>query len=175
MEKQLTSRILVLVPCPFQGHITLMLQLGVILYSKGFDITVAHIDFNFPDPSNYPDFEFLEMSDGLCEQNISSHNFIAAISGFNVNGKSPLQESLARKMEKEDQNSKISCIIYDEYMYFSEEVANHLGLRSIILTTSSATNMLTHQAIPTLLKHDHIPIQCNNQTSQIFGIWSFAC
>ncbi|KAM1099547.1 hypothetical protein ACFX15_005883 [Malus domestica] len=89
-----------------------MLQLGAILHSKGFDITVAHTDFNFPDPSNYPDFDFLEMFDGLCEQNISSHNFIAAISGLNVNCKSPLQESLARKMEREDRNSKISCIIY---------------------------------------------------------------
>ncbi|TQE00881.1 hypothetical protein C1H46_013421 [Malus baccata] len=159
MEKQLTSRRLVLVPCPFQWHVTPMLQLGAILHSKGFNITITHTDFDFLDPSNYPNFDFLEMSDGLCEQNISSHNFIDAISGFDVNCKSPLQESLARKMEKEDRNSKISCIIYDEYMYFSKEVANHLGLRSIILTTSSAANMLTHQAIPRLLKHDHIPIQ----------------
>ncbi|KAM1341723.1 hypothetical protein ACFX13_006230 [Malus domestica] len=110
------------------------------------------------------------MSDGLCEQNISSHNFIDAISGFNVNCKSPLQGSLARKMEKEDRNSKISCIIYDEYMYFSEEVANHLGLRSIILTTSTAANMLTHQAIPRLLKHDHIPIQDSMMLELVPGL-----
>ncbi|CAN6692833.1 unnamed protein product [Malus baccata var. baccata] len=131
MEKQLTSRRLVLVPCP---------------------VSMA------------------QMSDGLCEQNISSHNFIYAISGFNVNCKSPLQESLARKMEKEDRNSKISCIIYDEYMYFSEEVANHLGLRSIILTTSTAANMLTHQAIPRLLKHDHIPIQDSMMLELVPGL-----
>ncbi|CAL8999095.1 unnamed protein product [Prunus brigantina] len=61
-------------------------------------------------------------------------------------------------MEKEDQHSKIACIIYDEYMYFSEEVANHLGFPSIILSTSSAANMLTYQAIPRLLKDGYIPI-----------------
>ncbi|BFG34031.1 hypothetical protein CerSpe_203050 [Prunus speciosa] len=61
-------------------------------------------------------------------------------------------------MEKEDQHSKIAYIIYDEYMYFSEGVANHLGLPSIILYTSSAANMMTYQAIPGLLKEGYIPI-----------------
>ncbi|CAB4282356.1 unnamed protein product [Prunus armeniaca] len=118
-----------------------MLQLGTILHSKGFYITVAHTQFNFPNPLNYPDFNFLEMYEGLHEKNVSSHNFIDVISGFNANCKAPLQESLARMMEKEDQHSKIACIIYDEYMYFSEEAANHLGFPSIILSTSSAANI----------------------------------
>ncbi|PQM32788.1 hypothetical protein Pyn_35493 [Prunus yedoensis var. nudiflora] len=61
-------------------------------------------------------------------------------------------------MEKEDQHSKIAYIIYDEYMYFSEGVANHLGLPSIILYTSSAANMMTYQTIPGLLKEGYIPI-----------------
>lgn len=51
---------------------------------QGFDITVALTVFNFPNPSDYPDFDFLKMSDGLCEQNASSYNFIDAISGFNA-------------------------------------------------------------------------------------------
>ncbi|VVA37851.1 PREDICTED: UDP-glycosyltransferase, partial [Prunus dulcis] len=37
-------------------------------------------------------------------------------------------------------------------------VANHLGLPSIILSTSSAANMLTYQEIPRLLKDGYIPI-----------------
>ncbi|XP_016650832.1 PREDICTED: UDP-glucose iridoid glucosyltransferase-like [Prunus mume] len=83
-----------------------MLQLGTILHSKGFYITIAHTQFNFPNPLNYPDFNFLEMYEGLHEQNVSSHNFIDVISGFNANCKAPLQESLAQMMEKEDQHMK---------------------------------------------------------------------
>ncbi|KAM1995786.1 hypothetical protein ACFX15_028803 [Malus domestica] len=81
------------------------------------------------------------MSDGLCEQNASSYNFIAAISGFN-----------------------------DEFMHFSKELANHLGLPSIILITSSAENMLTCQAIPRLLKHGYIPIQDSMMLELVPGL-----
>ncbi|ONH99067.1 hypothetical protein PRUPE_6G008700 [Prunus persica] len=121
MEKQHRCRRLVLVPCPFQGHMTPMLQLGTILHSRGFYITIAHTQFNFPNPLNFPDFNFLEIYEDV-------------ISGFNANCKAPLRESLARMMEKEDQHSKIACIIYDEYI--------------------SAANMLTYQEIPRLLKDD---------------------
>ncbi|KAE8039177.1 hypothetical protein FH972_011615 [Carpinus fangiana] len=63
MEKQAGKRCLprvVLVPCPFQGHINPMLQLG-ILHSNGFSITVAHTQYNSPDPSNHPNFSFIPL------------------------------------------------------------------------------------------------------------------
>lgn len=63
-------------------------------------------------------------------------------------------------MEKEDQDNKINaCIIYDEYMYFAEEVANHLGIPSIILSTSSAAKMQSYLAIPRLQNDGYIPFQ----------------
>ena len=136
-----------------------MLQLGTILHSKGFAITVAHTKFNSPDPSYYPDFNFLEMPDGLCDPNVSSKNIVSVISGFNINCKASLQEALTQMIGREEDHNKRIAIIYDEYMYFSEEVANHLQLPSIILTTSSAANMLTYQAIPRLLKDGYIPLQ----------------
>ncbi|KAM1803381.1 hypothetical protein ACFX12_029367 [Malus domestica] len=105
MEKQRMSQRLVLVPCTFQGHITPMLQL-VSKVSTSVSLTV----FNFLNPSDYPDFDFFRMSDGVIGSD-------------------------------------------------SEELANHIGLPSIILITSSAANTLTYQAIPRLLKHGYIPIQ----------------
>ncbi|KAB1220161.1 UDP-glycosyltransferase 76E9 [Morella rubra] len=48
MEKnrQRPRRLLVLLPCPFEGHINPMLQLGTILHSKGFSITIVQPQFN---------------------------------------------------------------------------------------------------------------------------------
>ncbi|RXI04293.1 hypothetical protein DVH24_038567 [Malus domestica] len=109
---------------------------------QGFDITVFLTMFNFLNPSDYSDFDFLRMSDGLCEQNAWSYNFIAL---------RPLQSLTAGVIGSD-----------------SEELANHIGLPSIILITSSVVNTLTYQAIPRLLKHGYIPIQRNNQTSQLF-------
>ncbi|KAM6578109.1 hypothetical protein CsatB_029946 [Cannabis sativa] len=158
MEAQRQNR-LILVPCPFQGHITPMLQLGTILHSKGFVITVAHTKFNSPNPSQYPDFNFLEIPDGLSDLNVSSKNFVSVLSDFNITCKIPLQEALTQMVKTDGHLKKINSIIYDEYMYFSNDVANHLQIPSIILSTSSAANMLTYQAIPRLVKDGYIPLK----------------
>ncbi|KAM3692038.1 hypothetical protein ACJW31_08G057600 [Castanea mollissima] len=157
-QRQRHQRI-VLVPCPFQGHINPMLQLGSILHSKGFSITITHTQFNFPNTLNHPNFNFLPIVDGFSNCNVSSVNFIDVISGFNSNCKAPLQELMAQMMEAKEYQDEITCIIYDEYMYFAEAVANHLKLPSIILSTSSATNTLSFHTILQLLKDSHISTQ----------------
>lgn len=161
-QRQRHQRI-VLVPCPFQGHINPMLQLGSILHSKGFSITIAHTQFNFPNTLNHPNFNFLPIVDGFSNCNVSV-NFIDVISGFNSNCKAPLQELMAQMMEAkeyqdEEYQDEITCIIYDEYMYFAEAVANHLKLPSIILSTSSATNAFSFHTILQLQQDSHISTQ----------------
>ncbi|KAE8039172.1 hypothetical protein FH972_011610 [Carpinus fangiana] len=65
-------RRVVLVPAPFQGHINPMLQLGSILHSNGFSITVVHAQYNSPNPSTHPDFSFIPLPDS------SSDHILAA-------------------------------------------------------------------------------------------------
>ncbi|KAJ0083349.1 hypothetical protein Patl1_31218 [Pistacia atlantica] len=121
MEKQgKRSNRLVLVPGSFQGHLNPMLQPGTILYSRGFSITVAHTKFNSSNPSNHPDFNFLTISYVAYDSDLSSGNILALILRLDVNCKAPFQECLARLTEKQNSDEeKISCIIYDELMYFS--------------------------------------------------------
>jgi hypothetical protein len=63
----------VLVPAPFQGHINPMLQLGNILHSDGFFITVFHTQYNSSDPSTHLDFSFIPLPGSS-----SDHNILAA-------------------------------------------------------------------------------------------------
>jgi len=44
---------------------------------------------------------------------------------------------MALMMETEEHHDEIACIVYDEYLYFTEAVA-----------TGNATNALTYRAIP---------------------------
>ena len=135
---------LVLLPCPFQGHINPMLQLGNILHSKGFSITIVHTDhFNSPNPSNNPNFKFIPIPDGLSANDISSGDLVSIIQRLNANCKSHFQECLSKIIILED----IACIIYDELLYFTEEVANFLKLPSIILRTTSATTLLARTTL----------------------------
>ncbi|XP_059626556.1 UDP-glucose iridoid glucosyltransferase-like isoform X2 [Cornus florida] len=147
MEEE-KRRGVVLVPCPFQGHINPMLQLGTTLHSMGFSITVAHTQFNYPDPSKHPDFIFIPIQDALTDTNTLSGNLIPFIKTLNINCEVPLQECLAQMMDQnQDQHGKVVCIIYDTLMYFSEAVANHLKLPSIVLRTSDAYSSLAYRSV----------------------------
>ena len=158
MERQRMRPLrLVLVPCPFQGHINPMLQLGTILHSKGFSITVAHTQFNSPNPSAHPDFSFLPLPDTLPDHNSSTGDLVAFVWELNVNYKARFHECLAQVMEQQGLEDRIACVIYDEVMCFSEAVAMELKLPSIVLRTASAATFLARTSILQLKAEGYIP------------------
>ncbi|KAM1148715.1 hypothetical protein ACFX13_030018 [Malus domestica] len=156
MEKKTQSTRLVLFPCPYQGHINPMLQLGSFLHSKGFSITVIHTQFNSPNPSNHPDFTFFPIQDGLTAEEISSGNAIAILLAINANCKASFRQRLTQVMEQEPEN-KITCVIYDDFMYFTEAVAKDLNIPNIMLRTTSVTNFQARTALLQLHSKGHIP------------------
>ena len=158
MERQRMRPLrLVLVPCPFQGHINPMLQLGTILHSKGFSITVAHTQFNSPNPSAHPDFSFLPLPDTLPDHNSSTGDLVAFVWELNVNYKARFHECLAQVMEQQGLEDRIACVIYDEVMCFSEAVAMELKLPSVVLRTASAATFLARTSILQLKAEGYIP------------------
>ncbi|XP_049411037.1 UDP-glucose iridoid glucosyltransferase-like [Solanum stenotomum] len=155
VEKQKSSRI-VLVPCPFQGHINPMFELASLLYSKGFSITIAHTQFNFPNPSNHPSFSFLPIPDDPSQVQASSSNFIVLLLALNDNIAMPLREILVHQQQQSDE---ILCIIYDSIMYKVAEVANNLNIPSVILETSSANLFWTYAAFHRLEAEGYFPLK----------------
>ncbi|KAM3287984.1 UDP-glycosyltransferase 76E1 [Capsicum chacoense] len=129
----------VLVPYPFQGHLTPMLQLGSILCSQGFSVKVAHTKYNAPNYSNHHEFVFHSMDDGLQGIDMSFPS-LENIYCMNENCKAPLRNYLVGMMEQEKamQGDQLACIIYDNVMFFVDDVAVQLRLPSIVLRTFSA-------------------------------------
>ncbi|CAJ1933204.1 unnamed protein product [Sphenostylis stenocarpa] len=151
---------LVLIPPPFQGHLTPMLQLATILHSKGFAISVAHAHFNYPDPSHHPNFCFLPLFYGLSDTHISSNNVVDITATLNTNCVSPIKELLVDQIQKANINhEKIACVIYDGLMYSIDSVARELKLPSIVLRTTSATNFLTYHAFVQRQSSGCLPLQ----------------
>ncbi|KAH7542364.1 hypothetical protein FEM48_Zijuj02G0065500 [Ziziphus jujuba var. spinosa] len=142
---------LVLVPCPYQGHINPMLHLGKILHSKGFSITIAHTNFNSADPQSHPEFSFLPILDGLSDHEISTG--IHIISTINVNCKLSFQQLL------ESHNNIFSCIIFDELMHFRQTVAANLKLPCVTLSTNNFATFLSRSALCQLIGEGQIPFQ----------------
>ncbi|KAL3719995.1 hypothetical protein ACJRO7_004908 [Eucalyptus globulus] len=149
---------LILVPGPFQGHLTPMLQLATILKSKGFSITIAHTHFNSPDSSAHPDFTFLCIPDGLSEEEVRNPDLMGLVLRLNVNCESSFRECLTRGTNSMEPVDKICCIIYDAIMYFSEAVARDLKIPSIALHTSSAATTIVRPILLQLKAQGHIPI-----------------
>jgi hypothetical protein len=158
MEKQgKRRRRVVLVAAPFQGHINPMLQLGSILHSNGFSITVVHAQYNSPNPSIHPDFSFLPLPDTSSDHILAGH-LLAFVLQLNTNCKARLQECFAQVMRQQDSDDGlIACIIYDEFMYFSGETAKDLNLPSIILSTASASYFIVRTALIQLKTEGQIP------------------
>ncbi|KAK4441095.1 UDP-glucose iridoid glucosyltransferase [Sesamum alatum] len=160
-------RRVVLVPCPFQGHITPMLQLGAILHSKGFSILVAHTKFNSPNPSNYPHFTFLTLPDNLDGFDTSFDNLVNAISVINTNCEAPFEEHMVQMVAEEEQ---VACIIYDSIVKFAEVVADRLKLPSIVLRNINAAYMHSHLVIFKLLAENLIPLPESQLHAAIPGV-----
>ncbi|XP_058109378.1 UDP-glycosyltransferase 76B1-like [Magnolia sinica] len=150
---------LVLFPCPLQGHITPMIQLAAILHSKGFSITIVHTQFNSPTPSDYPNFNFEPISDGLSTDQTQMEDVMALITLLNGNCHGPFNDLMAQMLSEEDPRGSIRCIVSDALMHFTQSVADHFKIPRIILRTSSATSFVTCAAFPLLREKGYLPIQ----------------
>ncbi|KAL8531124.1 hypothetical protein ACS0TY_007947 [Phlomoides rotata] len=140
-----SSQRIVLVPFPFQGHVTPMLQMGAILHARGFSITVAHTEFNTPDPLDYPHFDFQHLPDQLAGSDTSFYNMLKVISHMNANCKAPFQELLVQMLLDEEEHV---CIIHDAIMHFADDAAKNLEIPTMVLRTTSAAYI--HSSIVTL-------------------------
>ena len=152
------SRRLVLVPCPHKGHLNPMLQLGTVLHSKGFSITIAHTIYNSPNPHNHPDFSFLPFPNGLADHDLASGDVVAHKLAINDNCKKTFERTIEQLMEeKKLQGEIITCIISDELMSFAKDAANNLKLPSIILRTTGAATSFARCRLVTIKEEGRIP------------------
>ncbi|KAL8146081.1 hypothetical protein AgCh_003993 [Apium graveolens] len=166
--KQVQKR-LVLVPFPFQGHMTPMFQLGTALQQKGLSVTVAHTRYNAPDPSLYPHLHFQPLTDNLTSNetptNIGFFNFFKKI---NKNCESEMREFLVQKIQQEQEAcGHVVGIIYDTLMYFAEAVADDLKIPSMVIRTSFATYVLATLSMSRLHAEGYLPLQDSMLEEQV--------
>jgi hypothetical protein len=133
-----------------------MLQLGSILHSNGFSITVVHAQYNSPDPSSHPDFSFLSLPDTSTPVFLTG-KIMASVVQLNPNCKARFQDCLAEAMRQQGSDDGIARTIHDEMMYFSQAAAKDLELRSIVLRTASAAHFLPRTDLIQLKTEGHIP------------------
>nr|BBK15470.1 UDP-glycosyltransferase [Polygala tenuifolia] len=157
VQRKKGKRVL-LFPLSIQGHLNPMLQLGDILYSNGFDITVIHTKFNTPNKANYPNFSFHSIPDGLLPSEANADRVIRLIIRLNHTCGNPLREALS-KILSQDTEGNIACLIIDVDWWITHPIADSFNLPVISLRTSSIFSFLVFAAFPTLRSQGYFPIQ----------------
>ena len=157
-KEQRKCRRLVLFPLPFQGHINPMLLLATILHSKGFSITIIHTNFNSLNPSNFPNFTFHSIPDGILESEASSKGVIALAKLLNTKCVEPFRDCMV-KLLSDVSEEPISCLISDAFFYFTQAVADSLRLPRVVLRTGGLSSFVVFVAFPLLRERGYLPIQ----------------
>ncbi|CAN1804027.1 UDP-glycosyltransferase 76B1 [Linum perenne] len=160
------GRRLLLFPFPTQGHITPMLQLANILYSRGFSITIIHTSFNAPNPANYPDFSFhsIDVSSYDASSFGATIDVLALVTSLNTTLVNQFQEALRQMISEEE---PVACLIIDAIWYFTQEVADSLQLPRIVLRTSNVSSCLVHESIPVFFDKGYIPLQASRAEEEV--------
>ncbi|KAL4639127.1 hypothetical protein ACB092_03G195300 [Castanea dentata] len=156
--EQRKGRRLVLFPLPFQGHINPMLLLATILHFKGFSITIIHTNFNSLNPSNFPNFTFHCIPDGILESEASSKDVVTLVKLLNTKCVEPFQDGMV-KLLSDVSEEPISCLISDALFYFTQAVADSLKLPRVVLRTGCLSSSVVFAAFPLLRERGYLPIQ----------------
>ncbi|KAK3409906.1 hypothetical protein EUGRSUZ_J01971 [Eucalyptus grandis] len=173
---QRSNRRLVLVACPYQGHITPMLNLASLLHSKGFSIVIAHTQFNHPHPSGFPNFTFAPIPNCLPKDFLSSGDAAAIFASLNTNCEGPLRQLLSDMMAQDEATeSKISCVIYDTLMYCADAAAHYMKLPRMALRTSSIGTQLIFSELPWLRREGYFPPKDHSSKDPVPGAYPLRC
>ncbi|XP_030451215.1 UDP-glycosyltransferase 76F1-like [Syzygium oleosum] len=149
---------LVLFPLPFQGHMNPMLQLGRILYTRGFSITILHTNFNAPDPSSHPHFAFRSIANGLDRSEASTLDIPRLVSLLNARCASPFEECLREMMPSPGVDAvPVACLISDQLFSFMCGVAERLKVRALVLRTGGAASLYVYTILPVLKEKGYVP------------------
>ncbi|KGN66189.2 hypothetical protein Csa_019647 [Cucumis sativus] len=143
---------LLLVPCPYQGHINPMLNLATYLHRNGFSITIAHTSFNSPNPNRHPEFTFICLNDCLADDLVASLDIAILLLTVNNNCKASLEEAMATVLRD------VVCVIHDEIMTFCAEVASSFGVRSLVLRTNSVSTCIGRSVVLQLHAEGRLPL-----------------
>ncbi|CAH8304078.1 unnamed protein product [Eruca vesicaria subsp. sativa] len=147
-EKLVKKRRIVLVPLPAQGHVTPIMQLGKALYSKGFSITVFQTQYNRVSSSkDFSDFHFLTIPGSLTETDLKNLGPLQFATKLNQVCEASFKQCLGQLLKEQGDDDEVACVVYDEYMHFSNAAAKEFRLPSVVFSTTCATAFLCRSVI----------------------------
>ncbi|KAL9244898.1 hypothetical protein vseg_018614 [Gypsophila vaccaria] len=163
---------IVCIPAPAQGHINPMFKLAKLLHSNNFYITFVHSEFNYARLSNsldsnsptLEDFRYETIPDGLPPENKRGVHDLPELCR-SLSSPGPLNDAVKSILENLRDSSctglvpPISCVITDAHMPCTYEIGEELGIRVLVLFTTSASAALGFLYYEDLAKRGIFPLK----------------
>ncbi|KAL9244897.1 hypothetical protein vseg_018613 [Gypsophila vaccaria] len=161
----------VCIPAPAQGHINPMFKLAKLLHSNNFYITFIHTEFNYTRLSNsldsnsptLDDFRYETIPDGLPPENKRGVHDIPELSrSLSSPGPRGAIKTLLEKLRNSSCTGlvpPISCVITDAHMPYTYDVGEELGIKVMILHTTSSCAALGFLYFQELVQRGIFPLK----------------
>lgn len=157
----------ILFPEPYMGHLTLMLHLGNVLYSKGFSTTIIQTRFNSPDPAQVPNFTFLFIEDAISKSESPPSDPLEIFHALNASCLDPFRVTLSWVLEYASKGNKpVACLISDPLWEFAGAVADGFNLPRMALRMGGLFAFLVYDSVPLLREKGYFPLQGTSPISK---------
>ena len=149
-----------LFPLPYQCHINPMLEVAALLHSRGFSITIFHTSYNSIDSTKYPLYRFILVEDGGISNRFRPvvGDAMQRIIAWNNNCEQLFYDCLTSVLSEKSEEPN-ACLIMDMHWYNLQDLANRLGVPTLILRTGSAATLNWFMTYPQLVQKGFIPVQ----------------
>ncbi|GLJ08782.1 hypothetical protein SUGI_0095860 [Cryptomeria japonica] len=153
----------VIVPFPAQGTINPLINLAQLLSSRGVFITFVNMDWSHKCMSkaahndDEPTFKFLTIPDGLPPDHGRLANLAEYVIAMENLG--PVLEHHLLSSLLDGKTPPVTCIITENFMSCTHQVAKKLGVPRVIFWTLCATSSIAQCNANLLLSHGHIPVK----------------
>ncbi|CAN1150007.1 7-deoxyloganetin glucosyltransferase [Linum perenne] len=165
----------VCVPYPAQGHINPMLQVAKLFHSRGFHVTFVNTEYNHRRllrtrgvaffQSLPPNFNFDAIPDGLKYSTLEDGDNIDVTQDIpslcdttSKNCLVPFRD-LVKRLNDDVVSPMVSCIVSDNAMTFTLDVAKELGIPNARLTVPGACGFLAYHSFPALVERGLVPLK----------------
>ncbi|CAM0954373.1 unnamed protein product [Alopecurus aequalis] len=146
-------------PLPYQGHMNPMFHLAGLLHARGFAVTVFHADSNAPDPSRYPEYDFVAVPGGMPAATQEVVKVMEHILALNRSCEEPFRKRLAALLEAPGARDDVACLVADAHLLTLMDVARQQGVPTLALRTGSAASYRCFVAHPMLCDKGYLPAQ----------------
>uniref|UniRef100_A0A0E0LKS9 Glycosyltransferase n=1 Tax=Oryza punctata TaxID=4537 RepID=A0A0E0LKS9_ORYPU len=168
-------------PAPGQGHIKCMMHFATGLVGAGLHVTFLHTDHSLrrlggaaaalaAASADSPRLRFMSIPDGLPDDHARAvGDIVELLESLRTNGSVPYRSLLASLVRAGGGSGgfpPVTCVVADGSMPFAADVAEEIGVPSLVFRTASACSVLAYLSVHRLFELGEVPFPADGDLDE---------